>query len=87
MKKKEDFSIWRDAPVKIKHKFYHIKKIGGKGTFSFARDYGDIPVARYNYQTGFWEQVVNHRGYAYAARKRMMYRNKHYAGRDQLAAG
>lgn len=68
--------IWKYLPVKIKHKITHCKKIGGKIFKSFIDDYGDVPVGRYNDQTGIWEEVDNHRGKAYAARKRQKYRRK-----------
>lgn len=68
--------IWKDIPVRIKHKILHCKKIGGKLYKSFIMDYGDIPVGRYNEQTGQWEEVVNPRGKAYAARRREKYRRK-----------
>lgn len=76
MKKKEDFIIFQSVPVKIRHKCGHIRKMGGRYRFAFVNDYGDIPVARYNYQTGKWEAVENKRGWAYAARNRQMYQNK-----------
>lgn len=69
-------NIWRDIPVKIFHKFHHIKYIGDRGRFSFAVDYGDVPVGSINPITGKFEPCVNTRGNAYAARKRKMYRNK-----------
>jgi len=68
--------IWKDVPVLIKDKMVHCKKIGGKIFKSFIIDYGDIPVGRYNDQTGKWEEVENNRGKAYAARKRQKYRRK-----------
>lgn len=66
--------IWQDIPVKIRHKFSHIRKIGGKTYYAFANDWGDIPVARWNEQTKQIEEVQNFRGKAYAARKRKKYR-------------
>jgi len=68
--------IWKDIPVRIKHKAIHVRKIGGRLRRSFIHDYGDIPVARFNSRTKKFEEVVNHRGRAYAARKRMKYRKK-----------
>ena len=68
--------IWRDTPVLIKHKCIHIKKIGGKTHNSFIIDYGDVPVGSINAITGKFEPCINHRGYGYAARKRMKYRKR-----------
>ena len=36
----------------------------------FTDDYGDVPVGNYNSKTGKFEECVNTRGYAYAARLR-----------------
>ena len=66
--------IWKDICVKVKYKFKHIRKMGGKVFNSFAVDFGDVPVCRFNGETGKIEDVVNTRGRAYAARKRQMYR-------------
>lgn len=68
--------IWRDIPVKIKEKQSHIKKIGGRLYNSFIVTYGDIPVVNINEITGQMEEVVNTRGRAYAARRRLSYRSK-----------
>ncbi len=70
------FVIWQDAPVIIKAKETHIRKIGGRLYNSFHLTYGDVPCGRFNEITKKFEQVVNTRGKAYAARKRLMYRNK-----------
>jgi len=67
-------TVWRDVPVRIRHKISHIKKIGGRIRHAITDDYGDLPVCRINPQTGVWEDVVNHRGMAYAARRRLKYR-------------
>jgi len=72
--KTKDVTIYRDVAVPIRHKCWHIHKIGGKVHRDFTNDVGDIPVARSNPDTGLWEQVVNNRGRAYAARKRLKYR-------------
>ena len=66
--------IWTDINVPIIHKVNHVRKIGGRIRRSFIRDFGDIPVARYNEATEKFEDVVNPRGRAYAARKRRAYR-------------
>lgn len=66
--------IWKDISVLICDKVTHVKKIGGRVYKSFIVDFGDIPVARFNDQTGKVEEVVNLRGRAYAARKRQAYR-------------
>lgn len=68
--------IWRDIPVKIKEKQSHIKKVGGRLYNSFIVTYGDIPVVNINEITGQMEEVVNTRGRAYAARRRLSYRSK-----------
>jgi hypothetical protein len=68
--------IWKTVPVLFKDKITHVKKVCGKTYHSFIVDFGDVPVARINEITGMVEDVVNSRGYAYAARKRMKYRKK-----------
>lgn len=68
--------IWKDVPVKIRIKMPHIRKIGGRVYDSFINDYGDIPVVNFNTITNKFEEVVNNRGTAYAARNRLRYRNK-----------
>jgi len=68
--------IWKDIPVIIKHKVAHVRKLGGRIRKSIIKDYGDIPVANINEVTGKFEEVVNTRGNAYAARKRLSYRKK-----------
>jgi hypothetical protein len=67
-------TLWRDVAVKILHKIPHIKKIGGRVRNSFVVDYGDLPIAHYNKITEKFEEVVNPRGSAYAARRRKKYR-------------
>lgn len=66
--------IWKDIRVKIRHKCQHVKKIGGRLYNAFVLDHGDIPCVRFNEDTKQFEEVVNNRGRAYAARKRQMYR-------------
>lgn len=72
--------IWKDIAVPIVEKQTHIRAIscGAKGRrrHSFIKTYGDVPVARINRITGLWEEVVNNRGRAYAARRRRSYRAK-----------
>ena len=53
--------IWKDIPKVL----VRIKSI---------LTCGDIPVARFNETTKKFEEVVNNRGRAYAARKRLAYR-------------
>ena len=48
---------------------------GKRMTHRFNVSGGDIPVFAINCETGGHEIVDNHRGKAYAARKRQMYRN------------
>jgi len=69
--------FYKDTRVKIRHKCWHIHKIGGKLHRDFTIDYGDVPVISYNSITNKFEAVVNTRGRAYAARKRLAYRSKH----------
>ena len=69
--------IWKDIAVNIREKCVHIKKIGGRVYNSFVNTFGDLPVANFNEVTNKWEEVVNNRGRAYAARKRLSYRKKH----------
>ena len=66
--------FWKDVDVAIRHKCWHVHKIGGRLHRDFTNDIGDVPVAHYNEITKCWEDVVNHRGIAYGARKRQMYR-------------
>lgn len=66
--------FWKTIPVKIFVKIEHVRKVGGKTYRSFIPDYGDVPSARFNEITQKWEEVVNPRGNAYAARKRLSYR-------------
>jgi hypothetical protein len=68
--------FWKDVAVPIFHKCWHIHKIGGKSHRDFTKDCGDVPVVHINEITGKWEEVVNTRGRAYAARKRLAYRKK-----------
>lgn len=56
-----EFVIYRSVPVIIEDR--HGRK-----------DYGDVPVVRYNEITRKFEDVVNPRGNAYGARRRMRYR-------------
>ncbi len=56
-----EFVIYRSVPVVYKER-------DGK-TY-----YGDVPVVRYNEITRKFEEVVNPRGNAYGARRRMRYR-------------
>lgn len=75
-KNDRDVVIWKDINVPIVHKMWHIRHIGGRLRKSFIKDYGDVPVVRFNPETDAFEDVVNTRGRAYAARKRLMYRKK-----------
>lgn len=70
------FTIYRDIPVKIRHKCSHVRKVGGKSYYSFINDYGDVPVSSINDITGKMEWCQNNRGSAYAARKRLQYRKR-----------
>jgi len=61
MKAQFEIVIWKDVPV-----FY--KERNGK---IYA---GDVPIGRFNDITKCFEPCFNHRGFAYAARKRQKYR-------------
>lgn len=65
--------IWKDISVKIRTKMKHIRKVGGRVYNSFIVTYGDVPMGRFNEITQKFEECVNHRGRAYAARKRECY--------------
>ncbi len=69
--------IWKDVPVRIRQKIFHIRKIGGRLYNSFIDDWGDIPVKHYNEVTNKIEDIDNPRGLAYAARKRLRHRKKY----------
>jgi len=73
--------IWKDTPVRIRHKCKHIKKMSQnykKGFWytGFINDDGDLPIGRLNVITGEFEPCVNTRGYGYAKRKDIKYRHK-----------
>jgi hypothetical protein len=68
--------IYKNIAVPLRTKSWHIHKIGKKLHRGFTEEFGDIPVCRFNIQTGKIEDVWNPRGRAYAARKRCMYRKK-----------
>jgi hypothetical protein len=70
----EAFTIYKDVPVVIQHKCWHVHKIKGINHNDFTEDYGDIPIVTFNEITKKFEDVVNNRGYGYAARKRKCYR-------------
>ncbi len=78
----DEFIIYRVCPVVVKqkktvyHKRVHPKRLQRR----FHLDYGDLPEVRLNDITGYFEEVVNTRGNAYAVRNRLKYkRNKRYA--------
>jgi hypothetical protein len=70
--------IWKSTPTIVKNKMTHVRKIGGRLYRSFILNYGDIPIAQYNEVTNKWEEVVNHRSNAYAARKRQRYQRRNH---------
>lgn len=76
VKEKEDFTIFKSVRIHIRTKCWHIHKSGKHIHRDFTNAHGDIPVARFNHQTNFWEHVDNRRGVSYAARNRMMYRSR-----------
>lgn len=68
--------IWTTVYVPIREKQFHITKLGGRVRNSFINTLGEIPVARYNDISKKIEEVVNTRGLAYGARRRLAYRSK-----------
>lgn len=70
------FTIYRDVPVPIRHKIWHIHKFGGILHKDFTKDFGDIPIITKNHITGLFELVVNTRGYGYACRNRKCFRKR-----------
>jgi hypothetical protein len=75
--------FWRDVPVRINHKCWHIHKIGGIFHRDFTKDYGDLPVGRINTVTNRAEAVVNNRGMAYATRNRKKFLNSKKYNRQE----
>lgn len=67
-------TIYKDVPVPIEHKTWHIHKIGKTIHRDFTKDYGDVPVGSFNKITNKFEEAVNTRGLSYATRKRKMFR-------------
>ncbi len=65
--------IYQSIPVPIRTKCWHIHKIGKILHRDFTKDFGDVPVTRFNSITGKVEAVDNLRGRAYVARKRLKY--------------
>ena len=74
--KTEDFVIWQDVPVKIRHKCVHVHSVGGKIHKDFCNDLGDIPVCRINRANNKIEKCENLRGLAYAKRRDIKYRTR-----------
>ena len=68
--------FYKDIPVQIRNKSWHITKIGKRPRKSFCKYFGDVPVASYNDQTKKIEEVVNLRGNAYALRNAQNYYKK-----------
>ena len=67
--------IWKDIGVLYKEKSVHCRSLKNRKVYSgFGIFEGDVPVCRYNEITKQWEPVVNNRGRAYAARRRLKYR-------------
>jgi hypothetical protein len=66
--------IYKDTKVPIRHKCWHIHKIGKRVHRDFTNDVGCIPVAYFNEITLRVEEVVNPRGMAYATRNRLRFR-------------
>lgn len=66
--------FWRDVPVKVRDKVWHIHKFGGKVHRNLCTGFGEIPVASFNEETNKLEPVVNSRGYGYAKRRDLKFR-------------
>ena len=81
LKKENNVVFWKTLPILFRDKIRHIRKIGGRDYHSFIVDYGDVPGVNYNLITGKCEEVVNLRGRAYAARKRLKYKKKYKRSR------
>jgi len=83
--KHDALTIYWTSPVKLRHKFHHVRKLYGRSRYAFAVDYGEMPISTYNDETQRFETVDHHlRGLAYAARKRMKYRkNKKREAKSQ----
>jgi len=69
-------TFYKTVDVIIEHKCWHIHKIDGIVHRDFTKDYGDIPTGRFNEITGRFEECVNRRGKAYAARNRKKFRKR-----------
>lgn len=76
LKDKNKMIIWKDVPVRICYKCWHIHKINGTVHRDFTKCYGDVPVAHFNEITKKMEPVVNNRGYGYAKRNDIKYRKR-----------
>ena len=68
--------IWKDISVIIRRKLSNRRKnLNAKNKRrSFIDTYGEVPVVHFNPITKMFEDVVNPRGKAYAARNRLAYR-------------
>lgn len=64
--------IYRDVYMPITEKQVHIRKIGGRRYHAFINTYGDLPGLVFT-PNGI-QEVVNPRGRAYAARRRLKHR-------------
>ena len=69
--------IWKDINVRLRQKCIHVVMVGHnfRHRRAFINTFGEVPVLRFNEITGKFEDVVNPRGRAYAARNRLKYRN------------
>ena len=74
--------IYKSVPNIIITKMYACKQVGKQLRCGrmFVKDFGDIPVLRYNEQTKKFEEVDNCRGFGYASRNAKRYRNKKVRG-------
>lgn len=61
-------NMWRDVPVKIRRKMWHIRGINKRLRRAFCCIYGDVPIGSYNTKTEKFELCFNSRGNAYALR-------------------
>lgn len=73
---RETMVIWKSIRGLHKKKMWCIEKIKGKQKLGrrITLDLNDVPVGDINEITGQFEPCDNHRGRAYGARNRLMYR-------------
>ncbi len=78
-----DLPIYKDVPIRIRHKIWHRHKISGKRHRDFCNDYGDVPVFVIS-DKGNATPVYNARGLAYGARNRACYRKGYKRSKEKV---